>query len=769
MKFHQKQNLLKSCLAAALVISGCTTGAKPVHYLGDEKLEYYREATTEISYPTVVQPVSEEVSVSEPPRTISSRQHEEIWDLPLEQAIQYGLSNSDIIRSAGTFLSPNDPLLTSGANVDSIYDVAIQETNVLFGSIGTEAALASFDTTWSTSMFWGRNSSIQNSPFSGGSPGSTLTNETGNFQTSLSKQLGYGGSLTLSHSVDHLVSNSTALLFPSSYSGNVQAEYRQQLLAGSGSEFVGVAGPVSQNPASLTGVRNGVLIARINGDITITNFEAAVRNLLKDIEDTYWDLYLAYRNYDTAVIARNSAMETWRVANAKLGVGGVRNFSAWEEAQARDRYFETDAQTKTALNQLYQTEQRLRSVMGLPINDGQIIRPMNEPITALYEPDWYTTLAEALTERIELRRQKWQIKSLELQAGAARSLTQPRLDFVATGQVNMFGNRLFGSNDAVGVAVGGTRQRTDLSSAYESLSQWDQTGWQLGFELTMPLGYRQARAQVKNLEWQLTKARKVLSAQELQIGHELAASFQDLESSYQRAVSNFNRRQAAQERARQIAAQLEVGSGQNTIDLYLRAQESLANAENAYHQSIVDYNKALVNLYFRKGTLLAHNSINLAEGRWNPKAYEDAYERARHRGASLGAPLELQVPAPFASDMPVGSVSFIRQDDSKPIEDVVPMELPEEALPEPVPDTTLQEALLPAPPVSAEGPTASIRPHVGQGSDIQLTSNSGIASLESVGGSAVVPIGEGTELNFDSITSQPAASQQNEKDFPWAK
>ena len=46
-----------------------------------------------------------------------------------------------------------------------------------------------------------------------------------------------------------------------------------------------------------------VMLARINVDISLASFEASVRNLVLDIENTYWDLYLAYRFLETAKAA----------------------------------------------------------------------------------------------------------------------------------------------------------------------------------------------------------------------------------------------------------------------------------------------------------------------------------------------------------------------------------------------------------------------------------------------------------------------------------
>lgn len=234
-----------------------------------------------------------------------------------------------------------------------------------------------------------------------------------------------------------------------------------------------------------------------------------------------------------------------------------------------------------------------------------------------------------LTERVELRRQKWNIKSLELQLVAAKNFARPRLDFIARYRVNGFGDNLLGYTDVD--QLGG-----DLNNMYERIAQGDETGWDLGMELSMPIGLRVAKTQVRNLELRLTKARKVLSAQELEISHELAVAFQELERTYATAISNFSRRQAALDRFRIESALLEGGTG--SFDMNLRAQESLATAAVAYHQSLVDYNKSIVNLYFRKGTLLKEDNIHLLEGQWDPAAYKQAYARAKARANGIPAP-----------------------------------------------------------------------------------------------------------------------------------
>lgn len=635
------------CCLTAAALSGCFKSKRPLHYLGDKDLAYYRDVATQVAMPVSDQPPAGNAVGAAAPRTLREMKQDEVWELSIAEALHTALKNNAIIRSdtSGSAAS----VLGNPNNAPSIYDPSIQETGVLFGGRGVEAALSDFDAQLSTSMVWSRDETVQNSPFSLGTPGATLITEAtngqyvglpGGFNSQIQKRLATGGTVGLRHNWQYSGVNSSSPLFMSAYTGQTGINFRQPLWAGSGVEFTRIAGPVSEGFTGITGVSQGVVIARINNDITVADFEASVRNMLLDVEKAYWDLYLAYRVYDTSVTARNSALRSWREAKAKLDIGGARNFKPADEAQARDRYFETRTQAETSLSAIYEFELRLRRLMGLPVNDCRVIRPSDEPTTAEFTPDWCLSLAESLTRRVELRKQKWSIRSLELQLRAARSLTSPSLAFASEYHVNAFGDKLleYDDDDQAGTAQG-------LNSAYETLTQGDQTGWTLGLEFSMPIGFRSARTQVRNYELRVAKAREALAAQELEVSHELAAALQKLSRTYVTAGTNFNRRQAALRRVELFEAELQAGTA--TLDLVLRAQASLATAENAYYNSLTEYNKAIVEYYYAAGKLLEYDNVKLAEGGWEPEAYDQALERAWERTHAFDNPLLKTEPEEF--------------------------------------------------------------------------------------------------------------------------
>ncbi len=652
----QDMRLGISVVAAGVLLSvavGCIESKRSLTYLGESDLEYYKDTATEIVHPHMHEDVSSEASLTQAPRRIRHPRKDEIRELPLMVAIHMALANNKILIQSNQFLSPQSALLTNPAGATSVYDSALQETGVLTGGRGVEAALGDFDTQFTTIMNWGRNETVQNNRFiSGGlAPGDTLVDETAAFQSRLDKQLSYGALLSLRHDWNYSQNNIPSRLFTSSNTGILRAEYRQPLWAGAGAEFTRINGPVRS--AFGSGVDQGVVIARINNDISLADFQASVRNMLKDVEDTYWELFLAYRTYDAEVLGRNSSLGTWREVKAKFDTGQA---SAADEAQARDNYYESRSRTENALADLYSSEGRMRRMMGLTVNDGEVLRPADEPLTAEFSPDWHLSLAEALTRRVELRRQKWSIKSLMLQLKAANSLTKPRLDFVSGYQRNAFGDHLLGGSDFDGVSDQG------FSNAYETLSQGNQTGWDLGFEFSTMLGNRTAHAQVRNVELRIAKARAALATQELEVSHELSNAFQGLDRWYATAQTNLNRRQAAERRVRSFEAEYRAGRPNATLDLVLRAQSSLAQSEIAYYRSLTEYSKAIADIHYRKGTLLEHNNVHLSEGLWEPEAYDDALRRAWARSAAFESEKLYTEPSEFEAGVVIGSAGVVLPD-----------------------------------------------------------------------------------------------------------
>ena len=241
---------------------------------------------------------------------------------------------------------------------------------------------------------------------------------------------------------------------------------------------------------------------------------------------------------------------------------------------------------------------------------------------------------EALSRSAELRRQKWVIKQRELELTAAKNLILPRLDLVGRWRFLGMGQDLINQNYNPYDANGGANPDPLIGTdAYSTLLSGQFQEWQAGAQFLMPLGFRRELATVRHHQLQLARERARLQDEELEASHALVEAVRNVDTNFALSQTNFNRRVAAE---RQVdAVQAAYDAGQVTLDQLLDAQRRRAEAESAYYRAIVDYNRSISQLHFRKGSLLEYNGVFLAEGPWPGKAYFDAHRRARQRDASL--------------------------------------------------------------------------------------------------------------------------------------
>lgn len=630
-----------ACLVLGQVIAGCKShdlsACKPPN-----DGSHYRQVATRIEYPILDDRDTSGLAPSLAPRTLRTENSIEYWDLTLEEAMQIALGTATVMRDLGA------RVVQTPANAQTIYGPAIQDTDPRFG---VDAALSAFDAEFATSTFWEKNDRALNNSFFGGGT-RLLQQDLGVFQAQLSKRGATGTLFSVRNNTDYDSNNAPGNFFPSAWNTNIEVEGRQPLLQGGGIAFNRIAGP-----QAIPGFYNGVLIARINTDVRLAELEEGLRNLVSDLENAYWDLYFAYRDLDAKIMARDSALDTWRGVQA-LYQAGREGGEAEKEAQAREQYYFFQSEVENALSGrpvdgttigngssggtfrgtegVFLREARLRRVMGLSANDGRLIRPVDEPVRAPVAFNWDECLQEAISRRPELRKQQWQIKRRQLELQAARNFLLPRLDGVGRYRWRGFGDRL------VDLPNGAAR----FDNAVGNLADGQFQEWQLGFQLTTPIGFRRGHAAVRNAELQLARERAVLHEQELQISHDLNASIVELDRALVLAQTNYNRREAAEQQLAAVQAAFKVDKA--PLNLLLEAQRRLANVNSLYHRSLIEYSLAIKNVHFERGSLLEYNQVHLAEGPWPSKAYLDARKRQRDRNIAMPMNFALARPHPLA-------------------------------------------------------------------------------------------------------------------------
>ncbi len=538
-----------------------------------------------------------------PPATVKNWQELEKWPVTLDEAISHALANSKVLQKLG------GRVVTAPAGTSTIYDPAISATSPLTSS---EAALSAFDAQVSTSMFVNHDEASFNNLFFGGGASNLITNA-GNFNASLTKTTARGTQFSLRNATTYNRNNSPVNLFRSVWDTTNTLEVRQPLLRGNGTAVNRIAGP-----NSIVGNYNGVLIARIREDVSVVDFERAIRDLVNDTEQAYWELYFAYRDLDAKISARDLARETWENRDARVKGEIAR---ADEEAQARQQYYSFQQQVDDALSGRLQgslgvlgAERNLRRIMGLLNNDGRMIRPTTDPTIAPVTLDWDASQEICLRDRVEVRRQKWTVKQRELELFAACQLNRWRFDLVANYGFQGFGDDLFGNSSVTN------------GSAFDDLFDGNLDDWQVGFELSGAIGRRTGHLAIRNAQLQLAREKALLRETQRQVLHDLNSAYVEVDRAYKAIKTAYNSRLAILEELE--PKKKRANEGEENIFFFLDVQQRAVTAETQLDRAIVDYNLALLNFANISGTLLKQYNIDLAEGPWNEVARQEMMQNA---------------------------------------------------------------------------------------------------------------------------------------------
>lgn len=538
-------------------------------------------------------------------RTLEEQGEPEYWEVSLNEIVSHAMANSKVLRDLG------GTILSAPQTVATQYTRGLQQTDPRFGM---EAALSAFDAQLNSLLTFQDNNRVYNNRFLGGGA-NFFQQQRHDYVTELSKYSATGAQFALRNTMDYDANNAPGNLFGSAWQTQWEGEVRQPLLKGAGLSYNRIAGP-----NGIPGVPNGVLIAKVNQDMTSADFNLALRNYLSDVVNAYWDLYYAYRDLDAKQLALERSRDIWQAYEAEKVAdrkGGVA------EALAREQFFRFQSELEDAIagrtgqrtqnrngatggsfrgvNGVQAAERRLRMLIGFPVNDNRILRPADDPDLAPVVFDWESMAGEAIDRRPELKKQRLLVKRREMELIAARNYLQPQLDVFGTYRLRGLGHDL----------MGGPR-RDGLRSAYGELASTQFQEWEAGLQFSMPVGFRQGHAAVQNAEIQLSRDRAVLREQQRQVLHDLSNMVAEVDRAWKQCQTNLNRYLAAKDAVEALEANRESGLPVN-LEQVLDAHRRLSESQSQYYLARTEYAIAIKNVHLEKGSLFEYGNVMLVD------------------------------------------------------------------------------------------------------------------------------------------------------------
>ncbi len=430
-----------------------------------------------------------------------------------------------------------------------------------------------------------------------------------------------GGSIQAIWNNSRTTTNSPNNTFNPQFNSFVQFYAQQQLLAGFG------LGP---NLRFLH-------IARTNQKVSDIAFRAQVIATVTQICDLYWDLVSAYDNEqvsERSVAFANASLSTSRKQLELQALPAMDVLKAEGEVATREDQL-TVARTNLQLQELYMKNAITRSLDDpvleeMPVVPTDSVASKVETITTPV-PDM---IAEALKNRTEVQESSLVLQNSELSRKTARNAMLPSLSMYGF----LAGTGYAGTTNPATVPSGTkVPEATGYGSAVENALNYTSPEYQVGFQLSIPLRNRIAKADQYRTELEYRQSQVYLEELKKRIRIEVRNARYALEQGASRVQSARKAHDLAEKTLEIMQKEQKLGAGSNQQTL--SAEHDLALVESALVTAETAYEKARVELRRATGDVLEQYGITIETTRM---------------GATSGAVNASSVAAPPAANSPGG-------------------------------------------------------------------------------------------------------------------
>ncbi|HYR85199.1 MAG TPA: TolC family protein [Terriglobia bacterium] len=436
----------------------------------------------------------------------------------------------------------------------------------------------------------GRNTILSTTQLNGATASSQLS---GSYSAGFSQLLPTGTSLAVTATMNRLSSNSILSTFNPSYTGRIVYSVGQHLL---------------QNRGRL--VNTYQILEGMNSEkISESQFETQLMTLVQTAQKAYWDLTFANEDLNVKRRALGLTQRTLDENKLKVEIGTLAPIdlvqTEAEMATWCDQIVISDSNVTTTEDQI----KKLTSSDKDPTMFLVRFRPADSPVgpNQVQIPALEDAVRIALENRPEIRQAMLDRDNKDIDIQYRKNQKLPVFDVTAsyvqngTGGVQTVRGNVLGASQVLNVIPGG------IANALQQLFGYGYTGYNVGFSVTIPLNNKAADADLSRAlnDRQISQNRLDVVIQQV------ALDVRNALTQVQMNRSRIDTTEAALKLARQKldAEQQKFELGTSTLRFVLEEQQNVAQAETNELQTVVNFNKSLVDLDKATGMTLKKNNI----------------------------------------------------------------------------------------------------------------------------------------------------------------
>jgi outer membrane protein TolC len=432
--------------------------------------------------------------------------------------------------------------------------------------------------------------------------GVPVTQEQTEFYTlSLSQVTPLGGLAELSTTAFTQETNSQNVFLNPLFSTSADLTYTQPLLRGLGR----------------LATERQFLVAKASTAQSVELFEQQVSQVIRDVEQAYWDLVEARNQLVVAQEAAQLAQVLHDQNEVRVDVGTLAPLELIQSEAGIAAREEDIIRAEAAIGD---AADRLRFLLNLesgPYWDAEIV-PATDPETERVPIDLAEAIETALSERPEVASQLYRLEALEIDESFFRNLARPQLDLIV-------GYGLFGqAGDAPAIRNPDTGEveqpalEGDLSDVIDDVRSREFDSWSAQLIFSYPLQNRERRAQATIAGLAVDQGLAELERLQRQIVTEVRAAARQVETAAKQIESARVSRRL--EERNLDAERKRYENGMSSSFVVLQIQEDLTQARSREVSAVTAYRRALAEFYRSVGVLLEQKGVEL-----------DVPEREYHR------------------------------------------------------------------------------------------------------------------------------------------
>lgn len=392
---------------------------------------------------------------------------------------------------------------------------------------------------------------------------------------------------------------------------------------------------------SIDSNRRSLKIARRRLEQTDADFRRTTIDTIARVQNAYWDLVFALRDQQNRQANLDLSRENLRQVEARIAAGAAAPLA---KAEVETELANRESEVLVATQQVSTAENVLKQLLlkdATSAEWGQPFVPTDRPAFSTDTVSLDNALKDAMDNRYELQRLKYERDINKIDIDYFRNQTRPQIDLNTTfsldglsrGNVSTASSLFpqFSGNDLT-LLTGLNQVRTlnnlslipnpdvvvpgspdyfngGFGRSLRNLFRSDAPNFQVGVTISFPFRNRTAKANLAGAEITKNQIDTRTRIQEQTVVVEVRNAVQAVETSRQRVLTA---RRARENAEIQLEGERKLfDSGRSTSFLLFQRENALTNARNSEIRAETDYNKALANLQKATSTTFQLNNITV--------------------------------------------------------------------------------------------------------------------------------------------------------------